>query len=130
MADSRSPEQVAKEILSECRCHDAYTSRKMIDPGCMWHEYHLEFEEALSTFAAQQKSCEKSSHHGAYLAYCSFCMLEQVREAERRVWEEAAKITQEHSVLQIGDHVEERRAAIDYLVAEFRRRSHATQEGT
>ena len=45
---------VAQEILGACRCHDAYTTRKMIDPGCAWHEYHLEFEEALTTFATAQ----------------------------------------------------------------------------
>ena len=38
---------VAERILGPCRCHQAYTSRKMIDPGCAWHEYHEEITDAL-----------------------------------------------------------------------------------
>ena len=62
------PARVAKEILGACCCHEAYTTRKMIDPDCVWHKYAGEIEDALTAFAAQQ-----------------------VKEARRQVWIEAAR---------------------------------------
>ena len=93
---SPDPAQVVvQEILGVCRCHEAYTTRKMIDPGCAWHEYHLEIEEALTTFAAQQiaeatATLRLALDNANQLIGANADECEQaVTEARRQTWEAA-----------------------------------------
>lgn len=37
-------------MVGGCDCHEAYTSRKLTDPNCVYHNYELcDVEEALAT---------------------------------------------------------------------------------
>jgi hypothetical protein len=52
---TKTPEQaraeiqgvIAYRILGPCTCSVEYSSRKLIDPACRWHDFHEEVEEAL-----------------------------------------------------------------------------------
>ena len=52
---TKTPEQaraeiqgvIAYRVLGPCTCSEGFTSRKLIDPACAWHEFHREVEEAL-----------------------------------------------------------------------------------
>ena len=40
-------EKIAIDILGACSCHEAYTSRNMIAPDCVWHDCSEELIAAL-----------------------------------------------------------------------------------
>lgn len=45
---------IAEGILDKCRCEPIYANRKMVDPNCAWCEYHVDFIQAMTTYAAQR----------------------------------------------------------------------------
>lgn len=46
--------KIAEGILDKCTCAEIYTSRRMIDPDCAWCVYHVDFIQAMESYASQQ----------------------------------------------------------------------------
>ena len=45
--------KTATSITGPCSCHEAYTSRKLIAPDCIYHDFATEIAEALQATRAE-----------------------------------------------------------------------------
>lgn len=43
----RNARAIAEKITGACTCHAGYKDRKLIDPGCAWHEYADDIAQAI-----------------------------------------------------------------------------------
>jgi hypothetical protein len=83
--------EIATRITGPCSCHEAYTSRKLIAPDCMFHDLAVEIAEALQ--AARAEALEEAA-----------TVLDQKAEVYRLYGERAFKEGDEKHAAEMWGH--------------------------
>lgn len=72
------PKIAAREILGDCRCHEAYKGRGLQDPSCLYCEFHFEVEDALIDARVSERTT-------AYKAGMKDALEPAIKEADRYI---------------------------------------------
>lgn len=59
----------AAQVVGNCRCHESYTVRKMIDPDCAWHTFAEEIFDALQSVRDGQRERDTGIAEQVYVQH-------------------------------------------------------------